>query len=194
MTHDTTSWSPVSDGAVGVGEGLRPLYEAYRRREATALLSLLPREAVRPLYRVAREQMAPISGEGLEDPVALLVDFVEQQLLPLPPFHVWLRDFRAHRAAHLEGMEATPAGPDPASPVAVEVRNLRYGGGDWYAALHLFRRDSVWWGFIRFSGAPDLTEVRTADIFREDDPEAIRDRFRSFGNDALQAFLRSSLP
>jgi hypothetical protein len=35
--------------------------------------------------------------------------------------------------------------------------------------------------------------VRTADIFREEDPEEIRDRFRAFHSGTLQAFLRSVL-
>lgn len=194
MAHGT--WSAGSDLATlpGAGEGLRQLYEAYRRREASALLSLLPREAVRPLYRRARERMVPDAVASTDDPVALLVAYVEQELLPLPPFAVWLRDFQAHRAAHLEGIDAAPAGPDPASPVAVEVRSIHHANVDWYAALHLFRRDGVWWGFIRFTGAGQPSEVRSADIFREEDPEAIRERFRSFGLDALRAFLRSSLP
>jgi hypothetical protein len=193
MAPTEMAWSDLS-ALPGAGEGLRELYEAYRRREALALLSLLPREAVRPLYRVARERSVPGDGASADDPVALLVDYVERELLPLPPFPVWLSDFQANRAAHLAGIDAAPVGADPLAPVAVEVRSLRHLGTDWYAALHLFRRDSIWWGFIRFTGAAELTEVRTADIFREEDPEAIRDRFRSFGPDALRAFLRSSLP
>lgn len=179
----------------GAGEGLRSLYDGYRRREAAALLSLLPRDAVRPLYRLARERQGA-GGDGMpEDPVGLLVEFVERELLPLPPFAVWLSDFQRYRAAHLEGLDAAPAGPDPAAPVAVEVRSVRYRAAEWYASLNLFRREGIWWGFIRFSAAGSEGEgVRTADIFREEDPEEIRGRFRSFGPDALQAFLRSSLP
>lgn len=190
------TWAAGTDPSTlpGAGEGLRQLYESYRRREASALLSLLPREAVRPLYRLARERRVAEGGAPTDDPVALLVDYVERELLPLPPFPVWLMDFQAHRAAHLEGIDAAPAGPDPAAPVAVEVRSLRHADVDWYAALHLFRRGGVWWGFIHFTAAGDPSGVRTADIFREEEPETIRERFQSFGFDALRAFLRSSLP
>jgi hypothetical protein len=178
----------------GLGEGLRRLYAEYRRREAAALLSLIPPEAVRPLYRMARDRMASRGGRPPEDPVALLVDFVENELLPLPPFEVWLEDFRGHRGAHLQGLDTDPRAPDPEAPVTVEVRSFRRGDGEWYAGLSLFRRAPVWWGFLSFSRADGLPVARTADIFREEDPEAIRDRFRSFGPDALQAFLRSALP
>jgi len=169
----------------GLGEGLQRLYAEYRRREAAALLSLIPPEAVRPLYRMARDRVSSRGGQAPEDPVALL---------PLPPFEVWLADFRGHRGAHLQGLDMDPRAPDPAAPVTVEVRSFRRGDGEWYAGLSLFRRAPVWWGFLSFSRADGIPVARTADIFREEDPEAIRDRFRSFGPDALQAFLRSALP
>ena len=178
----------------GLEHGLQRLYQEYRRREAGALLSLLPPEAVRPLYRVARERMATDPHGGTDDPLALLVAFVERHLLPLPPFDVWLDDFRTHRSAHLQGLDVDPRAPEPSDPVTVEVRSFRRGDGEWYAGLSLFRRESVWWGFLAFSRGDGVTVARTADIFREERPEAIRDRFRSFGADALPAFLRSTLP
>ena len=178
----------------GLEHGLQRLYQEYRRREAGALLSLLPPDAVRPLYRLARERMAGDPHGGTDDPLALLVTFVERHLLPLPPFHVWVDDFRAHRTAHLQGLDVDPRAPEPSDPVTVEVRSFRRGDGEWYAGLSLFRRESVWWGFLAFSRGDGVTVARTADIFREERPEAIRDRFRSFGPDALQAFLRSTLP
>lgn len=178
----------------GYEHGLQRMYAEYRRREAGALLSLLPPEAVRPLYRVARERMAGDPLVGSEDPLALLVAFVERHLLPLPPFEVWLADYRGNRTAHLQGLDVDPRAPEPSDPVTVEVRSFRRGDGEWYAGLSLFRRESIWWGFLAFSRGDGVTVARTADIFREDRPEAIRDRFRSFGSDALQAFLRSTLP
>jgi hypothetical protein len=178
----------------GLEHGLQRLYQEYRRREAGALLSLLPPEAVRPLYRLARERMAGDPQSDTDDPLALLVAFVERHLLPLPPFEVWRDDFRAHRSAHLQGLDVDPRAPEPGDPVTVEVRSFRRGDGEWYAGLSLFRRESVWWGFLAFSRGDGVTVARTADIFREERPEAIRDRFRSFGADALQAFLRSTLP
>lgn len=173
-----------------VAEGLRRLYADYRRREAAQLLALVPREALRPLYRAAREA----TPGGAEDPLGLLSRWVETVLLPLPPFHVWLKDFQDHREAHLEGLDRDPAAPDPRRPVAVEVRRVRFRERDWDAALHLFRRGTVWWGFIEYTGDGGEPVARTADIFREEQPGAIRERFRSFGPEALEAFLRSSLP
>lgn len=178
----------------GYEQGLQRLYQEYRRREAGALLSLVPPEAVRPLYRLARERMSDDPAAGADDPLALLVTFVERHLLPLPPYHVWAEDYRAHRTAHLQGLDVDPRAPDPSDPVTVEVRSFRRSDGEWYAGLSLFRRESVWWGFLAFSRGDGVTVARTADIFREERPEAIRDRFRSFGADALQAFLRSTLP
>jgi hypothetical protein len=35
--------------------------------------------------------------------------------------------------------------------------------------------------------------ARTADVFREDHSEEVRERFLSFTDDTLQAFLRSAL-
>ena len=178
----------------GAGEGLRRLYGEYRRREASELLALMPREAVRPLYRLARDRRSDGGGSSPVDPLALLVDFVETSLLPLPSFDVWLADFQAHRGAHLQSLDTDPRAADPGSPVTVEVRSFRKGDREFHAGLCIFRRDTVWWGFLAFSGSDGAPLARTADIFREEEPEAIRERFRGFGTDAFQAFLRSSLP
>jgi hypothetical protein len=64
----------------------------------------------------------------------------------------------------------------------------------WRATLNLFRRDEAWRGFIIFNPIGKDEMVRTADIFREEDPDEIRNRFLGFHNQTLQAFLRSVLP
>ncbi|HKJ02771.1 MAG TPA: hypothetical protein VJ997_09960, partial [Longimicrobiales bacterium] len=83
-------------------EALRPhelqdRYDAYRRRQATRLVQMIPREAVRPLYRRAREarRLGALGDPGDDDPLALLVAFC-QRLLPLPPFDAWLEDLRTN--------------------------------------------------------------------------------------------------
>ncbi|MDX1494727.1 MAG: hypothetical protein R3253_11735, partial [Longimicrobiales bacterium] len=76
---------------------LRRLYDDYRSRQARALLSLIPRTAVRPLYRRAL-QAADTGGSTQKDPMAILLAFCEA-LLPLPSFDVWLADRRQNPEA-----------------------------------------------------------------------------------------------
>jgi len=192
----TTAPLEGSDTLVGAGVqgGLLRLYAEYRRREAADLLSLIPREAIRPLYRVAREDVIASGAALPDDPVALLVDWVEHTLLPLPTFAVWLEDYGQYRTGHLGGALPQPEAPDGEAPVTVEVRTFRVGEVEWHASLNLFRREPGWSAFIAFSHGERAPEARTADIFREDDPALIRDRFLGFGPRALEAFLRSSLP
>lgn len=168
-------------------------YRAYRRRQAQALISLLPREAIRPLYGRAREWAAEEGVERGKDPLATLLRFVEE-ILPLPPLAVWAQDRARNLAAHLEEEFASaPAQRRASSPVTVESRALRVGDSHWRASLNLFRRDDAWRGFIAFRPVGDGPGVRTADVFREEDPEAIKDRFLSFRAETLRAFLRSVL-
>lgn len=168
-------------------------YEAYCRRQAHALLSLLPREAIRPLYAKAREWAAGAGVKREKDPLATLLRFVED-LLPLPPLTVWSVDRARNLAAHLEEEFASaPAQPRRSLPVTVESRSVQIGDSHWRASLNLFRRDDAWRGFIAFQPLDSGPGVRTADVFREEDPEAIKDRFRSFHPDTLRAFLRSVL-
>jgi hypothetical protein len=170
---------------------LKSRYDSYRRRQAYALLSLLPQEAVRPLYGGAR-----LWAEGMriplgKDPLATLLLYL-QELLPLPPFDTWMADRASHLDAHLEEEFASgPAHKRSSPPVTVESRGVEMEGRRWRASLSLFRRDDAWRGFITFRRAGDETGIRTADIFREEDPEEIRERFRSFHSNTLQAFLRS---
>lgn len=168
-------------------------YRDYRRREARALLPLLPREAIRPLYAAAREWA---KGEGRrpeEDPLGVLADFAER-LLPLPPFSHWLRDREAYLEAHLQEEFEVPAREGPPRAVPVEVQGFELAGRRWLAALHVLRKDGAWRGYIAFRPPEGGEEIRTGDIFREEDPREIRARFLSFQPATLQAFLRSALP
>ena len=173
---------------VGEVEDLRRRYAAYRRRHATRLMHLMPREAVRPLYRRARAG----TGDG-EDPLELLLGYCEA-LLPLPPFEVWQEDLIQSPDAHLEDLDESPDAPTSEAPSTVEVRSIVYHGRPWLARLKSYREGGVWRGYIAFADEDAGRTHRTAPVFRESDPVALRDRFLSFEPVALEAFLRSALP
>jgi hypothetical protein len=151
-------------------------------------MHLMPREAIRPLYR---EALA--GNERVEDPLELLVRHCET-LLPLPPFEVWREDLRRSPEAHLRDMDESPAPPTATAPSTVEVRSVAYRGCTWLAALKSYRDDGVWWGYITFADREGTRAHRTAPVFRESDPVSLRERFLSFEPAALEAFLRSALP
>jgi len=176
-------------------EALRGRYEAYCAAQAAALPALLPREGLRALYRDARAGAA----DEVVDPLALLVARC-RELLPLPPFDVWVADYLRDRRPYLEEMESGVTGPARTAPVTVDLRRVEHAGRTWVAGLSLFREPSEWRGFISFH--PEETEssdsvgtpYRTGDVFREARADDVRDRFRSFSPDTLAAFLRSTLP
>jgi hypothetical protein len=129
-----------------------------------------------------------------KDPLAILLLFLEE-ILPLPPYEVWVADRRQYLDAHLqEEFEPGRAPGGDAPPVTVESRGVVMKGRKWRASLNLFRREEAWRGFIAFRPLEGTGGVRTGEIFREDDPEEIRERFRSYHAQTLQAFLRSVLP
>jgi hypothetical protein len=163
-------------------------YADYRRRHAARLVHLMPREAVRPLYRLAR-----MESDGSEDPLELLVAYCER-LMPLPPFEVWCTDLMASPEAHLADWDDSADAPTPQAPSTVEVRSVIYHGRTWLARLKSYREGGVWRGYIAFADAEAGHVHRTAPVFREGDPVALRDRFLSFEPVALEAFLRSALP
>ena len=191
---------------------LRELYHRYCMAQGAALTSLLPREAIRPLYREALARTGSSSGEDAgsgNDPMGTLAEYCAS-ILPLPPFQLWVQDFQAHRMEYLEELAKT-AGPQGRSePLEVEAVPFLSGRQQWVAGLQLFRDGDAWRGFIAFTPqagqdklAPDVSgrsltrfssQVRTADIFREDLPEEVRNRFRDLSPAALHALLRSSLP
>jgi len=170
---------------------LESRYRAYRTRQAQALLSLLPHDAVRPLYARARSWAGEVGIEVGKDPLATLLLFL-QEVIPLPSFDLWLKDRSENLEAHLEEeFTSAPAHRRPSPPVTVESRGVRLGDTPWRASLGVFRRDEVWRGFISFRPVGEGPSVRTADIFREEDPEEIRRRFLSLNAHTLLAFLRS---
>ena len=169
-------------------------YEEYCRRQAKGLVSILPKEAIRPLYARAREWGRNTGQEVVKDPLATFILFL-RDLIPLPPRDVWEKDRAENLNAHVkEEFDSPPAHRRSSPPVTVESRGMEMEGRRWRATLNLFRRDEAWRGFIVFNLLGEDETVRTTDIFREEDPDEIRNRFLGFHNQTLQAFLRSVLP
>jgi hypothetical protein len=155
------------------------------------LLGLVPREAVRPLYRRSlRDMNTAWLGE---DPMNRLVEFCES-LIPLPPFELWAADLRRNPEAYLEDLQDAADVPTALAPTTLEARRLDSRGARWVACLRGFRDQDAWRGFITFEDVSAGAVHSTAVIFREDDPSALRQRFLSFESATLEAFLRSSLP
>ena len=184
----------ASQSVVDEDPNLSARYDEYCRRQAKGLVSILPKEAIRPLYARAREWGRTTGKEVEKDPLATLLLFL-RELLPLPPREVWERDRVEYLDAHVkEEFDSPPAHRRSSPPVTVESRGMEMEGRRWRATLNLFRRDEAWRGFIVFNPLGETDTVQTADIFREEDPDEIRNRFLGFHNQTLQAFLRSVLP
>lgn len=170
---------------------LRAQYRAYRRRQARALVRMLPRDAIRPLYRRATQRA--VSDDPYVDPLAKLVAYCET-LLPLPPFDVWCADRTLHPEEHLRDLDDSAEAPTAEAPATVESRALDIAGRTWVAHLKSFRDGVTWRGFIAFEDSRSHVVHRTAVIFREWAPGDVRERFQSFDPAALAAFFRSALP
>ena len=169
---------------------MRRRYAEYRHRQARALVGMMPREAIRPLYRRAlRTGVQP----SATDPLRVLVQFCEA-LLPLPPFDRWLEDLETHPEAYLDDLDATGDVPTATAPTTLEARLLGRSTGAWTARLRGFHDPDTWRGFIAFEEVGSGRVHRTSLIFREPGPRALRDRFLSFEPATLEAFLRSTLP
>ncbi|MGD2046393.1 MAG: hypothetical protein PVJ80_03590 [Gemmatimonadota bacterium] len=166
-------------------------YHAYRRRQARGLLGMLPREAVRPLYRRALGA-GPVE-ESTSDPMQTLLAYCEG-MLPLPPFEVWREDVRCNPEAHLRDVDASADAPSADAPATIATRWLAIGGRTWAAHLRSFRDGDTWRGFIAFEDSESRGVHRTTLVFREADPTDVRGRFMGFEAPALGAFLRSALP
>lgn len=179
----------VTEGVPSQSE-LMTRYRAYRLRQARALLHLMPREAVRPLYRKAVREGFGADGS---DPMAALVRYCER-VLPLPPFEVWRDDVHAHPEAHVDDADDVAVAPTAEAPLTEASREVVHGDGRWTAHLRSFRDGSVWRGFIAFEEPVTSSMHRTAVIFREPDAESVRERFASFESSTLASFLRSALP
>lgn len=188
--------APGATDATAPAVELREGYRRYRTRQARRLASMLPPAAVRPLYRrafAAASRRVEGASSSLTDPMELLVAFCEE-LLPLPPFERWLEDVTLYPEAHLLELDDSADVPTAQSPATVETRSLTFRDESWFARLRTFRDGPIWRGFISFEERRSGRLHRTALIFREDDPAALRDRFLGFEREALRAFLRSALP
>ncbi len=164
-------------------------YAKYRLRQGRQLLHLLPREGLRQVMKLA----AKPSSLDPDDFDRLAI--VCANLLPLPPFAIWIRDFHDHRAAY-EVEVGGETGPEIASgeTVTVDLRVFSVAGDEWVAALELSPAAKGWRGRVRFH-APQVEGVsQTADIFREDLSSDVRNRFRGTTDVTLRALLRSTLP
>lgn len=193
-TRERPQLTQTVPSLVGEDPDLSGRYEEYCRRQAKGLVSSLEKEAIRPLYARARAWGRETGMEVPKDPLATLLLFVGE-ILPLPPFEVWAADRARYLDAHLEEeFDSPPAHRRTSPPVTVESRSMDLDGERWRATLSLFRRDEAWRGFIGFDRPGEEKTVRTGEIFREEEPEEIRDRFLGFHNHTLQAFLRSVLP
>lgn len=183
-----------SSTVVDEDPNLETRYEEYCRRQAKGLVSIIPKESIRPIYAQAREWGRVTGKEVDKDPLATLLLFL-REILPLPTREVWERDRAENLDAHVkEEFASPPAHRRSSPPVTVESRGMEMDGMRWRATLNLFRRDEAWRGFIVFNPLGEEETVQTADIFREEDPDEIRNRFLGFHNQTLQAFLRSVLP
>jgi len=186
--------SDPSPAVVHEDPDLDSRYQEYCLRQAKGLVSLLPKEAIRPLYARAREWGRTTGREVEKDPLATLFLFL-QIIIPLPTREVWEADRAKYLDAHVREEFASPPAHKRASPpVTVESRGMELDGQRWRATLNLFRRDEAWRGFVVFNPLGETETVQTTDIFREEDPDEIRNRFLGFHNQTLQAFLRSVLP
>jgi hypothetical protein len=191
MLTATESSGPAQRLGTVAEDELLARYGAYRRRQARTLLGMVPREAVRPLYR--RAVAAGFVGDGPVDPMTTILAYCET-LLPLPPFDVWREDMRRHPSAHLDDIEDSAEAPGPEAPITLETRRLYYGDHAWAAHLRLFRDEGTWRGFIAFQDDSSSRTFRTTLIFQEWTAADVLDRFAGFEPATLTAFLRSALP
>lgn len=189
----SSSWTPPLDHPAETREILYFRYHAYRRRQVSKLLHVMPREGIRDLYGKARDWAKEQGCHDPRDPMAGLLRYAES-ILPLPTFEVWLKDREAHPLGHLEDVSEHASLAGETRPGRVEQRTFSHRGSAWVAALHVFRRHGAWRGFVRFrkEGAED--SYHTANIFREDTAKEIRERFEEFDEASLGAFLTSALP
>lgn len=182
----------------GLWASLESLYLEYCRAQARELLGLIPREGIRPLYRRALEWAGEAEagrdpdGEDRE-PLDLMEAYCLSELIPLPPFRVWARDYLANRKLYLTELDRAPRPARDGEPVDVDLRELEWGGRRWTATLRLRRGDGDWRGAVAFRSGEDAGAT-TGEVFRETTPFAVRDRFRRLEQTTLQAFLRSALP
>ncbi|MDT8368190.1 MAG: hypothetical protein RQ745_03210 [Longimicrobiales bacterium] len=197
MVTSSPGTDPRGVEATAIGDAnpsLRARYEVYRRQQGRDLLALLPREGLRALLRTREGRSEGFDGATQDDFEALARRCAE--LLPLPPFEVWARDFARNRAAY-GGPEAPPLAPPAGSdaPVTVAVAEFTSEHGEeWVASLELSAVGPLWAGTVRFHDSLASVTCRTGPILRETHPEEVRARFTGFNRTTLNALLRSALP
>ena len=168
---------------------LLPTYEAYRRWQARELLTLVPREGIRAIYKGARAARgAPIAA----DPVELVAEHVMARI-PLPPFHVWCHDFRTHLDVHLDEPWMRDRLPSRDAPLALAVREEQLMGALWTVQLEVHHDGGGWRGRLLFA-RDGSRSWRTGDVFRESSARALAESFRICDHPTLEAFLRSITP
>lgn len=173
---------------------LQDRYRAYRKVQGRELLNVIPREGVRSLLRHFRAEERAPGTDAAGDVLEWLAERCGD-LLPLPPFEIWARDFHGAREAYAAEPGPPLAPEDPyGEAVTVEVRSLRQEGEGWVAALALRPQHDLWVGHIRFHREASDAVFTTGDIFREASPLEVRQRFGGFDDHTLSAFLRSALP
>ncbi len=172
---------------------LKARYEEYCQQQVSILLQIIPREAVRPLYRHARTWATERGLHESKDPMSTLRVFC-RDLLPLPTLEVWLLDYDAHRAAHVVAGSGWSPRTDAMEPIAVESRRVEHEAEPWSGTLEVYRSGDGWRGLIRFQRDGEKDQFRTGEIFCEDSLQDLRTRFISFAAPTLSAFLRSTLP
>lgn len=172
---------------------LKARYEEYCRQQVSLLLQIIPRDAVRPLYRHARTWATERGLHDSKDPMATLRVFC-RDVLPLPTFEVWLLDYDAHRTAHVVAGSGWSSSTETIEAIPVESRRVEHEAEPWSGTLEVYRGGDGWRGFIRFQRDGEKGQFRTGEIFCEDNLQDLRDRFISFTAPTLSAFLRSTLP
>ena len=173
-------------------EAVKGRFEEYCRQQVTLLLEIIPREAVRPLYRRARIWATQRGLHETKDPMSTLRGFC-REILPLPPLEVWLADCD-HPVANPGAGVKSATFADPMKPIAVDFRRIEHDSEPWHGTLEVYRGGDAWRGLIRFQRDGEGDFFRTGEIFREDDLQDLRNRFRSFNVSTMSAFLRSTLP
>ena len=165
-------------------------YERYRLSQGRELLRLLPRDGLRQVLDRSAADAAVADPSDLDR-----LAHVCAELLPLPPYAVWLRDFHENRSAYdADGSGVAAADLPVGTGVTVDVRLFDVGPDEWVASLEILPVETGWRGRIRFHSGDHETVTHTAEVFREELSTEVRSRFLSTTEDTLRAFLRSTLP
>lgn len=192
--NSLTGSVPEASGPIGSAPttaALQERYHRYRLQQGRDLLALLSKEGMRALLR--RRALGERSGDPsleMEELATMCAD-----LLPLPPFSVWLEDFRQNREAYVEHDRMAPAGPagPEGAPVTIAVRSFLHDGEAWTAELVVREDPPSWCGRVQFRRGEGEPVATTGEIFRDVQAALVRERWRSFDDRALSGFLRSAL-